>query len=185
MIRAALVFVLTAALGVAARVPVFGVPADPRAIALVDQHGNAFHLADLAGSATIVTFVATRCGETCPIADGQFAQLATKLRRDRIAATLLSITLDPAYDTPFVMSSFAKRFEESKNWRFVSGRVGNVRALMHSFGVFTENGADGVPDGHSAFVYVLDRHERLARTLLLSDHLAPEVEAEARAVDAR
>lgn len=185
MMHRVLASIMAIAIGSAAGIPALGAPADPRAIALVDQHGKAFRLADLAGSATIVTFVATRCGEACPIADGQFAQLATELRRDRIPATLLTITLDPAFDTPFVMSEFAKHFGESANWRFVSGRVGNVRALMHSFGVTTENGPDGVPDAHTTFVYVLDRHERLARTLLLSDHLGTEVEAEARAVDAR
>jgi len=158
---------------------------DPRAIPLVDQRGDTFRLSQLDGKATFVTFVSTRCAATCPIANGQFSRLDARLAAHHVPASFVTISLDPAYDTPFVMSNFARRFDPKENWRFATGRPKDVRALARSFGVVIENDRDGIPEQHSTFVYVLDPRVRLARTLLLSDDMSAEGERTARDLDAR
>ncbi len=141
---------------------------DPRTIPLVDQRGTPFRLADLRGHPTFVTFVASRCTDACPIANAEFALLAQRFSRGR-SAQLVTITLDPEYDTPFVMASIASHFRASPRvWRFASGRSGDVRRLMRSFGIITQSGRSGVPEVHSTFVFLLDPRVRVARTLLLS-----------------
>ena len=50
-------------------------PPDTRSIPLIDQRGKPFRLADLHGRPTLVTFVATRCSDACPIANVAFARL--------------------------------------------------------------------------------------------------------------
>jgi len=148
---------------------------DPRAIALVDQHGTPFSLATLRGEPVAVTFVASRCTDVCPMSNAMFSSLAKKLARDGKPAVLVTITLDPRYDTPFVMSRLARQFDaDSGRWRLASGPEKNVRALMRAFGVVVGNDKTGVPDAHSSFVYVLDRRGRLTRTLLLSTHLVDD-----------
>jgi cytochrome oxidase Cu insertion factor (SCO1/SenC/PrrC family) len=124
-----------------------------------------------------VTFVATRCSDACPIANAAFYKLAERLRRDRVDAQLLTVTLDPAYDTPYVMSTSARRFRAlAPSWRFASGRVADVRRLMASLGVVARPDKHGVPEEHSSFVYLLDEHVRLAKTFLLSSDLADQGE---------
>jgi protein SCO1/2 len=149
---------------------------DPRLITLVDQRGAAFRIADLTGRRTAIIFIATRCADACPIADAEFYRLYTRLRRDR-GARLLTITLDPGYDTPFVMSLAAKRFAADPDvWRFASGRPDDLRRLLRAFAVVSQTDEHGVPDVHTTFVYVLDRQARLAQTLLLSNQTPDEVE---------
>lgn len=143
---------------------------------LVDQSGSKFRIADLAGEPTIITFVATRCTDACPIADAMFSRLQTRLAHDRTHVMLLTITLDPTYDSPFVMARTAHQYGSNpRTWRFVSGTVGNVRGVMSAFGVVATPDKHGVPEVHSSFVYVLDSHQRLARTLLLSSNLPDDV----------
>jgi cytochrome oxidase Cu insertion factor (SCO1/SenC/PrrC family) len=150
---------------------------DPRAIPLVDQTGATFRLSDLGGRPALVTFVATRCSDACPLANAAFAKLRVRLDRDRVAARLVTITLDPAYDTPFVMSQVARGFHaDARDWIFASGSPENVSRLMRSLGVVAVKGRSGVPDQHSSFVYVLDRSTRLSRTLLLSTDMAEDAE---------
>jgi len=150
---------------------------DPRAIPLVDQDGRAFRLADLHGEPALVTFVATRCTDACPIADAQFRELSQALRQAHIRARLVTVTLDPAYDTPFVMSHEAQMLGAvSPAWVLASGSIGHVHALMRSFGVVAERGHSGIPDVHTTFVYVLDTRTRLAQTLLLSTSLVRDAE---------
>jgi hypothetical protein len=50
-------------------------------------------------------------------------------------------------------------------------------ACWAAFGVTVERGADGIPDAHSNFIYVLDRSGRLQTTLALSSHSVPELRA--------
>ncbi len=148
---------------------------DPRQIVLADQNGTAFDLADLQGRPVVLTFVSTRCTDACPIADAAFDSLAQRLRRERISAQLLTITLDPEYDTPFVMAGVAHRFAaDAREWRLASGAPGNVRRLMRAFNVTADKDEHGIPEIHSTFVYVIDAHGRLARTLLLSSNIVDD-----------
>jgi protein SCO1/2 len=155
--------------------------ADPRTIPLVDQRGATFRLNDLAGEPTVVTFVASRCSDACPIANALFSKTNKQLQRDGLAAHLVTVTLDPGYDTPAVMSRVAKRYGVAPSaWRFASGRPSDVRSLMRSLGVDAQADARGIPDQHTTFVYVLDRKVLLQRTLLLSTDLTNEIEAAVR-----
>jgi cytochrome oxidase Cu insertion factor (SCO1/SenC/PrrC family) len=148
---------------------------DPRGIALIDQRGAPFALRDLRGVPVIVTFIATRCLDACPIANALFARLRSRLDHDHTAATLLTVTLDPAYDTPFVMAREAHVFAARvPGWRFATSSPDAIRALMRAFGVDVRPDRRGVPDVHTTFVYVLDARSRLARTLLLSTTLVDE-----------
>jgi len=150
---------------------------DPRAIPLVDQSGRTFRLQDLAGTPVVVTFIASRCTDACPIANAAFARAYWQMRSDHVRARLVTITLDPVYDTPAVMARVAHRFGVSRDgWRFASGRPKDVRALMRSLGVEAEPDAHGIPEEHTSFVYLLDRDVRLKRTLLLSTALTKDIE---------
>ena len=77
--------------------PAAGASRDARDVPLVDQNGTAFTLRDL-HRPTAVIFVATRCGDACPIAEGLFARLAGELAREHVDARLLTVTLDPDVD---------------------------------------------------------------------------------------
>jgi protein SCO1/2 len=147
----------------------------PRAIPLVDQHGVRFTLNELRGLPVLVTFVATRCTDACPIATAMFSRLDEGLRRARVAATLVEVTLDPEYDTPFVMHQYANAARAGDSgWRLASGTPADVRSLMRAFHVTATRGRDGVPDVHSSFVYLLDPQGKQTRTLLLSTSLVDE-----------
>jgi protein SCO1/2 len=157
---------------------------DPRTIPLVDQRGETFDIAELAGRPLLVTFVATRCTDACPIANAAFDRLYMLLRRDHVDARLLTVTLDPSYDTPFVMAGFGREFKgvDPDVWRFASGRAQDVRKLLASFGVVTHKDEHGIPDVHTTFIYVLDRKMVRSKMLLLSTRTPQDAEAALRAL---
>ncbi|MDE2573593.1 MAG: SCO family protein [bacterium] len=149
---------------------------NPAAVKLVDQRGVVFSLESLHGRPVILTFVATRCTDACPIANATFQRLQGRLRAARADALLLTVTLDPAYDTPFVMSREARMMgADPRTWRMASGTASNVRAVMRAFDVVTQVDRSGVPDVHSTLIYILDRRGRLAKRLLLSTDTVNEV----------
>jgi protein SCO1/2 len=154
--------------------PAAAAPPAAAAVTLVDQNGARFRLSDLAGRPTVVTFIATRCKDVCPMADAIFSTLANR----HLAAQLVTITLDPAYDTPFVMARHARELGASaRSWRIASGAPRDVERLLAAFGVDRIFDKDGVPDAHSSFIYVFDRQGRLAKTLPLSTNSLADVRA--------
>jgi cytochrome oxidase Cu insertion factor (SCO1/SenC/PrrC family) len=148
---------------------------DPSAIRLIDQNDRAFTLRDLRGRPVLLTFVATRCTDACPIANAIFAGLQNDLQRGHVDARLLTVTLDPRNDTPFVMANTARRLGvDPRRWRFATGSVADVQRLLHAFNVVVQPNAEGIPDVHSTFVYLLDREGHLSRSMLLSTTIRQE-----------
>ena len=145
-------------------------------VPLVDQQGQRFTLASLHGRPVVITFVATRCTDACPLADAVFAQLQRRLPAARSDALLLTVTLDPRYDTPFVMARQAQAMgADVRRWRLASGAPSSVMRLMHAFGVVTQTDDKGIPDVHSTVIFLLDRKGRLAKQLLLSTNTVDAV----------
>ncbi len=118
------------------------------AIALVDERGTAITAADFEGQLTVVTFIFTRCPvpEFCPRIASRFKELQTALAGDRSLpqnTRLLSITIDPRFDTPAVLDTYARSIgADYGRWRFATGDPDEVLRVARLFSVYMEqNGA--------------------------------------------
>jgi protein SCO1/2 len=101
---------------------------------LVDQDGRRVQLSDSKGSLTVVNFIYTRCPmpDVCPRLAADFAYLARKAPSVR----LLTISLDPEYDTPPVLREYASRFNvRLEHWRFLTGAESRIHEIGGLFGL--------------------------------------------------
>ena len=110
---------------------------------LTDERGRPAHLSDSLGRLTAIEFIYTRCPlpDVCPRLSANFALLQKRFG-PRIA--LLSITLDPEYDTPEVLASYGKRWRaDPAVWRFLTGTPEAIRRVAGNFGLvyWAEDGA--------------------------------------------
>ena len=106
---------------------------------LTDQQGKPTRLSDFKGKTVVVNFIYTRCPmpDVCPRLSAGFAFLQKKLAA-RIGSELilLSITLDPVYDTPQVLSDYAAKWHADKEaWRLLTGSKESVRQVAGQFGL--------------------------------------------------
>jgi protein SCO1/2 len=113
------------------------------AFRLVDQGGTALSDADLRGHPTVLTFLFTRCPlpEFCPRVVGHFKQLQRIIAADPslAAARLLSVSLDPEFDSPQVLTEYGRTMgADFTRWRFATGEPGQVAVLTRAFAVHTE-----------------------------------------------
>lgn len=116
-------------------------------VKLVNQAGKPFGLAGLGRDrALLLTFIYTRCPvpDYCPLMSTNFAAVHRELERDetlRGKAHLLSVTLDPAYDTPKVLRSYGAAYTERYgaetfgHWTFATGDPAEIRRLAEFFGL--------------------------------------------------
>lgn len=118
------------------------------AFALRDQSDAPFTEAALGGRFTVATFIFTRCPlpEFCPLMVQRLRALQTTLRETPALdarTRLLSITLDPAFDTPEVLHAYGTTMgADFTRWSFVTGSAEAIDGVAKAFAVYTErNGA--------------------------------------------
>jgi protein SCO1/2 len=111
---------------------------------LKNQDGKEIRLHDYRGKALLLTFIYTRCPlpEYCTLMSNNFAQIDRQLQQspDLYAKThLLSISIDPGYDSPQVLRSYGaahtERYEKEtfSHWEFASGE--QVKEMAQFFGL--------------------------------------------------
>jgi protein SCO1/2 len=125
----------------------YGKPGDAApTTALVDQEGKALSLADLKGRAVAVTFIFTRCPlpDFCPRMNLNFSEVERLLAAEPKLygrTQLLSVSFDPAYDTPPVLKAFRDPFLRGVpgvvpgHWRFATGTLEHIKEFAGFFGL--------------------------------------------------
>ncbi len=133
------------------------------AAALVDQRGRPFSFATTGGRTTIVSFIYTRCTDArmCPLVAAKFARMQRELHGTPIR--LVTVTLDPAYDTPPVLARYGAAYRaDPAVWALVTGPPAAVDDVVSRLGILVERPRPGLIV-HGEAAVVLDAHGRVAR----------------------
>jgi protein SCO1/2 len=108
--------------------------------ALYDQDGEILTTDYFDGSVTIVNFIFTRCSEPemCPAATMKMKKLQELVKQADIPyVKFLSITLDPHFDTPGVLKSYARGYNlDEDNFRLGTAGKSVIDDLTIQFGIF-------------------------------------------------
>ncbi len=120
----------TSDLPVLGQVPAFTMP---------DQTGRMVSDESLRGQVLVVDFFYASCTSSCPKLTGRMLAVQDAIASREIAAGrslpvhLISITLDPANDTPDVLAAYAGRVgADPLRWSFLSGRSEDLNRVVVS-----------------------------------------------------
>jgi len=103
---------------------------------LADEANRPVTLSSLRGQVIAVDFMYTRCPlpDVCPRLSANFRRLQQRFGN---RLTLLSITIDPKFDTAEVLTRYAKLWKaDPSSWHFLTGTPAEVEAVAKSFGLF-------------------------------------------------
>jgi len=95
---------------------------------LTERSGRRVSRDDLRGLVWVVDFIYTECTETCPTQSLQLARLQREFH-DATDLRLVSITVDPAHDTPEVLTRYAARYGAGAQWWFLTGDKRDIHCL--------------------------------------------------------
>ena len=135
--------------------------------ALVDQAGATHKLSDWRGRALAVTFVYTRCplADFCPLMDKRFSELEKGIAADprlRDRVHLVSVSFDPAHDTPDVIATHAKNAgADPRTWSYLTGTPAAIDHVTSRFGVSTIVETDAPTITHNLRTALVDPKGRL------------------------
>jgi protein SCO1/2 len=97
---------------------------------LTERSGQEITLADLQGQVWIVDFIFTRCVDACPLMTATMARLQSELGNEA-NLRLVSITVDPEYDKPGILTEYATQFGASPDrWYFLTGDKNAIYRLV-------------------------------------------------------
>jgi protein SCO1/2 len=143
--------------------------------ALTSQHGTPVALSDFLGRVVAVTFIFTRCTDTCPVLTPMMSFVQDRLGHyfgKKIV--FVSVTVDPDHDTPQVLKEYAEAFgADPEGWFFVTGAPTAIREVTRRYGVFTAKVAEGGAVDHTFLTSVIDVHGTL-RVQYLGVRFDPE-----------
>jgi protein SCO1/2 len=134
---------------------------------LTDQDGKPVSLSALKGKVVAVTFIYSRCPlpDYCPRMVENFktvrARFADRMDRDLV---FLTISFDPRYDTPEVLTKYAASQRAVwPGWHFLTGDPAKIERVCNAFGIqyWAEEGLIT----HSLQTAIIDREGRLAATV--------------------
>lgn len=106
-------------------------------VELLDQNGRKIHFyTDLIkGQTVVINFIFTTCTTICPPLGATFArmqkELGDKVGRD---VRFISISVDPATDTPERLKAWGAKFHAGEGWTFVTGNKPQVDELLNALG---------------------------------------------------
>jgi protein SCO1/2 len=133
---------------------------------LTDHNGEPFSSTALAGKPYAVFFGFTHCPDVCPTTLLEVGNLLHALGDDAGRLRMVFVTVDPERDTPAQLRQYLGSFDP----RIVglTGSEQQIAAVAKGWGAFHNKIPEG--DGtytivHSAYIYLMDRNNRLADTM--------------------
>ncbi|MDX1604545.1 MAG: cytochrome c peroxidase [Candidatus Competibacterales bacterium] len=166
------------------RLPPLGPAADGEVIL---SNGEPARLHDLfAGHIVLLSFVYTTCSDVngCPLATHVFARTLQRLQEEpgiREALRVISLSFDPAHDSPGVMAAYGAGFRDDyPDWHFAT--TASEAALQPILDAYDQNrmievDGSGRPTGtfsHNLRVLLIDRHQRI-RNIYSVSFLHPDI----------
>jgi protein SCO1 len=110
--------------------------------ALYDSDGSLFLSESLKGRYAVMNFIFTRCtvATMCPAATERMGELQRMARERGIDdLSLVSVTLDPAYDTPGIFTAYAAdKGLDTASFHLLGGPAAIVEDLKKQMGVLAE-----------------------------------------------
>lgn len=142
-------------------------PAAP-AFELADADGNPVRLSDFSDRIVVLNFVFASCTDVCPLHSDMIARVQEMVNatpmKERVQ--FLTVTTDPAADTPEVMKAYGEAHGlDASNWTFLTARQGQpedmTRKLSDAYDV-NFMPLDGGQQMHGVVTHVIDRGGRFA-----------------------
>jgi protein SCO1/2 len=112
-----------------------------------DQDGRrlSFYSDLVKGHTVAIDFIFTSCTTICPMLSANFRKVQQELGANAGDIRLISVSIDPATDTPERLKRFAGQFNAGPGWTLVTGDKLEIDGLLNALGAAVSNKLDHTP----------------------------------------
>jgi protein SCO1/2 len=97
------------------------------------------------GRPVMLNFIYTSCTAICPVTAQVFREVRERLGKDRDQVHVVSVSIDPEYDTPARLATYAQRFSEDSKWTFVTAARDDAVAIQKAFKAYQGDKMNHLP----------------------------------------
>ena len=116
-------------------------------ISLIDMNYQpvSFPGALVSDKPVILNFIYTTCTTICPILSATFSQIQRELGTDSTGLRMISISIDPEQDSPERLQGYARRFDSSVNWHFLTGDIDDIINIQKALDAYRGDKMNHIP----------------------------------------
>ncbi len=109
------------------------------------SEGREYTKKEMNSGTKVVSFFFSSCAHTCLLINAKLKNIKDKIEKDK-KIEILSVTVDPNYDTVKVLAPYAKKWRKNSiSWKFITGQPNEIfRVIKDEF---------KLPGGGKAFVH--------------------------------
>ena len=152
-----------------------------RDLDMIDDSGKPRTLDDYKGKVAVVFFGFTQCPDVCPTAMSELSQTMELLGSDADKVQVIMVSVDPARDTPEVLSAYVKAFHPS--FVGLTGTEEQLGKTAKSFKAYYAKSSGGTAEqysmDHASSFYILDQDGE-ARVLVSGNTPAKDIASDIR-----
>ena len=97
------------------------------------------------GRPVILNFIYTSCTAVCPLTSQVFSRVQKMLDADHRNMHMVSISIDPEYDTPERLAAYASKYHAGKQWQFYTGTIEASVAVQKAFNAYRGDKMNHIP----------------------------------------
>lgn len=104
-------------------------------VVLTDANGKEQKLAALldSGKPTLLQFIFTSCSTICPVLTATITGAQGDISAASANYRVVAISIDPEYDTPAQLRTYAAHLKANSHWTFLTGSKVNIDKVLRAF----------------------------------------------------
>ena len=126
---------------------------------LTDQNGSLVRLSDFRGRVVVLTFMDSKCTDTCPLTAADFREAYRQLNQDEAnEVTFLGVNVNvEASAVAYILeTTHAWRLDEIPSWHFLTGSRDSLEPVWKDYGVSVTYNPDGNSIMHTPGTFLID-----------------------------
>ncbi|HLE90462.1 MAG TPA: SCO family protein, partial [Anaerolineales bacterium] len=128
---------------------------------LTDQHGSVIQLSDSRGKVIVLTFMDSKCTDTCPLTAFHFRQAYQQLNSDESGQVVfmgVNVNVEANQVADVYQITQAWRLDEIPTWHFLTGSPAELEQVWQNYGIAVQPSHDSQGEGilHTPGTYIID-----------------------------
>ena len=127
---------------------------------LTDQNGATVNLSDFRGQVVVLTFMDSKCTDTCPLTAAHFREVYRQLTEDEAKQVVflgVNVNVEESAVSDVLESTHAWRLDEIPDWHFLTGSHEVLEPVWKDYGVSATNGHDSSAIMHTPGTFLVDK----------------------------
>ena len=127
---------------------------------LTDQNGSLVSLSDFRGKVLVLTFMDSKCADTCPLTAAHFREVYRELSQNEASQVVflgVNVNVEESDITDVLETTHAWRLDEIPSWHFLTGNHEVLEPVWKDYGVSATHSHETSAIMHTPGTFLIDK----------------------------